>query len=75
MEEQEVWRWVEERKWAYRGEYSLQGSAVEGSLMISIRLRCIVPRKYPYYRSFPVDLQPGRSGHVVSALILSLLTT
>lgn len=69
MSQDEIWRWVEERKWAYRGEWSDAGVEAIQRLIGSIRVRGKSTRKYPHSRSILLDPKPYRCGNDVRPIL------
>lgn len=62
MDNQEIWTWIEERKWGYRGE--LQWSFATDR---SVRFRCLLARGLADHRPPVLRVEPHRCCHVVSS--------
>jgi len=72
MDDNAKWRWIEERKWAYRGMFLVVGAT--GKLTNSIWLFCESSRAHANYWLVFVHIQPDRRGYVVcSSYILALV--
>lgn len=63
MDDNAKWRWIEERKWAYRGEFPSNCSC--SRLMSSIRVRRKFARTDAHHRSLPLNFKQDRRRHVV----------